>query len=116
MNLPTKLILSFTVVLFSVTTLQNMNASNNFNSPDLDSLNKISLIEDYVEKSDIELSGFLNDEVSLNECKSIYKENDFKDFRYESCNTMINDLFISALDKKEANETKNENNALPSLI
>lgn len=116
MNTLTKTLIIFIVGLFSITTMQNMTASNQFDSPDLDTLAKISFISETMEEKEINYASFMNEDVTLMECKEIFNTNNFNHFNYQSCSNLINDLNISALDKKSANDLKIEKNTLPSLI
>jgi G3E family GTPase len=116
MNLITKVFSGGALILFGLTTMQTMTASNQFESADLVQLNKIMLINETMNEQEINMASFMNNQVSLVECKQIFKENNFNHFNYEACSEFVEDLHISSLDKKQANEPITEKNSLPSVI
>jgi len=99
------ILIAFILILSSLTTFQSMKASQQINEPNQEQLDKISLIYEILDTPEIELASFLNEDVMLSDCKVIFNQNDFKDYQYEICDTLTNDLYISALDKKEAVES-----------
>ena len=116
MNLTTKIFTIGAIVLGVSTTMQSMTASNQFDSADLESLSKISVINESMTEQEIGMASFMNNEVTLIECEKIFQENNFKHLNYDSCNEFIEDLHISALDKKQTNKQITEKNTLPSVI
>ncbi len=98
-----KIFISILAVASVSATVLNMNASPNYEFKDEQRIQDLSFIEKNVPLNEIKATSFMNNNVDIQSCIQVFKENNIRHYQYDDCLEFTDVLKVYNKAEKQAN-------------